>query len=364
MAVTLEWVRDNYDTNKNRYIEKDETAKAVNDYLLTNTITKEQYIAVQAAYEKQTQLPPYTTPPPTTARGQIVSIDPPPSAKHNERAVVNVTIKNIGGSDGSFKVQVNVTASYTKLISPGNTAVFAVHALTPSTGTSATFTLKCIIDGTVDATKTFTITLTPPPTTVTLEWIRDRYDANKDSYIDKSETAKALNDYLSAKTITKEQYDAVQLAYDNQTLLPAYPTPPVNGDIDPDLTTPDVRSLEAGKYNITITKSGYNTVYATITVSSAGQVSCTDAVCLASGYPRVEASVTSVKVYMAAAAPPTIAKCTWIATKDTSKVAFISELILAYNHIPDLTFPVLSKEISDGILMYNNLGTPQTLWGC
>ena len=57
---------------------------------------------------------------------------------------------------------------------------------------------------------------------VTLEWVRDHYDSSKDRHIDKNEALKAMNDLIYSGSITREQFDAVKLAYDNNTLLPAY----------------------------------------------------------------------------------------------------------------------------------------------
>ena len=58
MAVTLEWIRDNYDTNKNRYMDRDETMSAVNDFY-SNMISMEQVGAVRDAFDAHTLLPAY-----------------------------------------------------------------------------------------------------------------------------------------------------------------------------------------------------------------------------------------------------------------------------------------------------------------
>ena len=57
--------------------------------------------------------------------------------------------------------------------------------------------------------------------TVTLKWVRDHYDKNKDRYIDRYEVSPASYD-LAVGTITQEQYDAVEAAWKDGTLLPAY----------------------------------------------------------------------------------------------------------------------------------------------
>lgn len=205
MAVTLTWIRDNFDANKDRYIDYDEFKVAVRAYA-TGKITYEEYIAVKAAYDDKTLLPAY---------------------------------------DGA-----------------------------------------------------------PPPTDgVTLIWIRDHYDANKNRFIDASENKQAIYDFNVGK-ITRDQMAAVVAAHTDRTHLPAYDGEPPAG-IDP-VTTPDTRSLEEGTYNIVVTKSGYATVYAKIRITSTGNASCisvTGGLCYGTGYPRVIASGKSVKVYMAGGAP-------------------------------------------------------------
>ena len=57
---------------------------------------------------------------------------------------------------------------------------------------------------------------------VTLVWVRDHYDKNKDRYIDRYEVSPASYD-LAVGTITQEQLDAVEAAWEDGTLLPAYP---------------------------------------------------------------------------------------------------------------------------------------------
>ena len=59
----------------------------------------------------------------------------------------------------------------------------------------------------------------------TLEWVRDHYDVNRDRKIDYDEGISSVKDFLN-NVITKEQLDAVQAAYNDQTLLPTYGTSP------------------------------------------------------------------------------------------------------------------------------------------
>jgi len=57
-------------------------------------------------------------------------------------------------------------------------------------------------------------------------------------------------------------------------------------------------------------------------------------------------------------------RCGWLAAKDTSKVVFISEMVLAYNNLANIGFTPTAAEIGNAVLMYSNLGTPKSLWGC
>jgi hypothetical protein len=297
-----------YDLNGDCKIDSSEAWKATQDGA-AGIITEAQAKQVNDAYLAGANV--CVTP--SAAKGELYDVFCPTSVLQGSSIDARFRVKNVGGSVGTFKVALYRGTTLVVQTSTWNQAAgttsaeLKLNTTAPGTGTSVTHTLKCMRGGVVDDTETCTIRLTQPTTAVTLEWIRDRYDADKDRYIDVSENWKAAQDY-NAGRITTEQQKAVQSAYTNHTLLPAYPT---NGGIDPDLTTPAVRSLEAGKYNIIVTKRDYNTVYATINVSSTGQVSCTDAVCLASGYPRVEASGTSVKVHMAATAVVSDA-CSWI----------------------------------------------------
>jgi len=60
MAVTLEWVRDNYDTDKTRRISEDERNSAFDDWTAGN-ITQPDFMVVLNAYDNQTLLPAYGT---------------------------------------------------------------------------------------------------------------------------------------------------------------------------------------------------------------------------------------------------------------------------------------------------------------
>ena len=61
MVVTLEWVRDNYDVNKSRYIEKNEKDSAFDDWT-AGTIQGLEFMAISDAYDHHTLLPTYGLP--------------------------------------------------------------------------------------------------------------------------------------------------------------------------------------------------------------------------------------------------------------------------------------------------------------
>lgn len=96
---------------------------------------------------------------------------------------------------------------------------------------------------------------------------------------------------------------------------PPPPPPTIGGDPS---STATKKSLAAGDHNITITKNNYETVTAKINVSSKGLVSCesvTGGSCEGTGYPRVEASGTSVKVYMATGVSVVTSYAEWVTSK-------------------------------------------------
>jgi len=66
MAVTLTWVRDHYDSGKDRYIDQDEVKQVIYDYN-GKEITKEQMDAALDAWRGHVLLPAYSTP--TTEQG-------------------------------------------------------------------------------------------------------------------------------------------------------------------------------------------------------------------------------------------------------------------------------------------------------
>jgi hypothetical protein len=39
-------------------------------------------------------------------------------------------------------------------------------------------------------------------------------------------------------------------------------------------------------------------------------------------------------------------------------------MVLAYNNLANIGFTPTAAEIGNAVLMYSNLGTPNSLWGC
>lgn len=255
MAVSLLWVRDNYDSNRNRHIDSDELSQAVSDNI-DGKITDEELEAVRVAWRDDTLLPEYAGPDPM------------------------------------------------------------------------------------------------------LIWVRDHYDVDKDRYISYEEAHTAQIDYGEGR-INVDQYVAVVHAYNEKTLLPEYsPTPPG--------TETRTMSLTEGDHTIEINLAGYEQLKAKIHVGSTS-VTCVSesgfAACGGSGTPRIDVSGWDVHAYMKKVGGVT-ARCTWIATQDTAKVSFISEMVLAYNHLASIGFTPTASEIGNAVLMYSGLGTPTSLWGC
>ena len=347
MAVTLLWIRDHYDANKNCYIDESEATAASADY--PDKITMEELFAVLDAHDLHTPLPAYTTPP--SAKGEIVNPGYPATAIHGTDIVIACSVKNTGESTGTFNVelyegatQIGGTPSFSQ--SAGTTSrMRGFSATVPSTGTGVTYTLKCIRDGAVDDTETFTIALSSPPgcPDPTCSDISTTNDAPKsgeqvrlyadwdggDGHVITSASwdfgdgtvSTVANPYkiwtnptsysvvYTVRLVVKNDCGKQKAVTKDITVAPPYVPPPTNGGDPSSIAIP--KSLEVGDYNIKVEKSGYEIVTAKTTVSSSGLVSCTDAVCLASGYPRVVASASSVRVYMAEGVAVSDV-CTWI----------------------------------------------------
>ena len=198
MAVTLEWISDHYDANKNRYIEKEEAIISLN-HRLAGTITVEEYEAVQAVYVMHTLLPvtlewirdhydknndcviddsevddafndvqagnitdaefdkvveafesqTYLCVE-TPAKGKIVYPNYPTTAIVGASITVECRVKNTGGSSGTFKLALykgtaRITQTSTWNQGAGTTTgIKRLNTTVPSTGTNVSYVLKCI----------------------------------------------------------------------------------------------------------------------------------------------------------------------------------------------------------------------------
>ena len=180
MAVSLTWVRDNYDTNKNRYIDDAEKAAAVADWSI-DKITTEELQRVAGAHLDHTLLPEYGTTPSVSLLWIRDNYDNNPQNRYIEHA------ERMKAQDDYFDDKITLEQA------EAVTAAYNNHTFLPEYDSSS----------------------------VTLEWVRDNYDTNKTRYVDKNEMTTAYDDY-TANRITYAQYLKVQNAYMVGTLLPEY----------------------------------------------------------------------------------------------------------------------------------------------
>jgi len=149
MAISTTWVRDNYDANKNRYIDQNEFHKAEEEHH-GGEITEAQLDAVLAAYQNHTLLPTYSSPTTTVAKGKIVNFNYPSSSTVGERIAIRAGVQNIGTSSGTFKLQLfmgytRVAQSTSFSVASGQTSSSkSLYINTPSSGLSVAYKLKCV----------------------------------------------------------------------------------------------------------------------------------------------------------------------------------------------------------------------------
>lgn len=147
VPVSLEWIRDHYDTNKSRYIDLSEFYSAEEDYR-GGDLTEEQLDAVYDAYDKHTLLPAY--PAPAVAKGSIVNVNYPTTATNGASISIRAAVKNTGDASGLFKLQIykgtsRIAQSSLHTVAAGSTGT--THSMSvnlPSTGTAVSYTIKCI----------------------------------------------------------------------------------------------------------------------------------------------------------------------------------------------------------------------------
>ena len=180
---------------------------------------------------------------------------------------------------------------------------------------------------------------------VTLTWIRDNYDTDKNRYISADELAVAEADWHDNK-ITMDQFAAVMNAKAGHILLPAYSSTPA----PPSGTETRTVSLDEGNHEIQVIVTGYDQFKATINVSSTS-VSCVSVVgghCGGSGVPRVSTSGWTVTTYLKATSG-TGNYSSWLAGKgglDNITLSDIFDLKDKLVSLPsDLTFTPTMPEI-------------------
>ena len=146
--MTFEWVRDHYDTNKNRYIDQNELQVAEDDFYHNETINEEELGAVYDAYDKHTLLPAYGAPP--SAKGELRNVSYPPTATNGTVIDVQCRVYNSGGAAGTFKValyqgakRVSQTSTWYQSANT-TTGIKTVSTTVPGMGTSVSYMLKCI----------------------------------------------------------------------------------------------------------------------------------------------------------------------------------------------------------------------------
>ena len=79
MAVTLEWIRDHYDADRNRRIDNDEKNKAFTDWN-AGKINIVEFTGVLAAFDNNTLLPDYGFYTMSVSDGHVISVNIPSGA--------------------------------------------------------------------------------------------------------------------------------------------------------------------------------------------------------------------------------------------------------------------------------------------
>lgn len=146
-SVSLEWVRDNYDISRNRYISFSEVSNAATDHRTKGTITEAQYNAVHAAYKNRTLLPEW--PATTIAKGQLVYVTHPSTGEHNTNVTITCKVRNTGDASGRFVVSltggnINVRSSQMTVSPNATSPVISFSARLPTSGSKVIYSLKCI----------------------------------------------------------------------------------------------------------------------------------------------------------------------------------------------------------------------------
>lgn len=146
MARGLTWIRDNYDTNRSRYIEDSEVTLAQTDYT-AQRISMADLFEVLDANANHTLLPAYGTV--KVAKGLLVNFSYPTSAEPNKRIAIRAAVQNTGTANGTFRLRVTGGGSTTQtstftVSAGGRSPTQTMYIRTPSSGRSASYNLKCV----------------------------------------------------------------------------------------------------------------------------------------------------------------------------------------------------------------------------
>lgn len=127
-------------------------------------------------------------------------------------------------------------------------------------------------------------------------------------------------------------------------------------------------NLTPGQHTIEMTLAGYDTLKATISISSTGSISCISVVkgyCNSSAHPGIKISSNVITGYLKASA---IGMCQWATNKggwDKIGAFDIMALVKGYTGEQSAGFTVRSADIMGAVAYYsNNKSSGNSLSGC
>ena len=268
--ATLEWVRDNYDSNKDRYIDKSEHDVAFKDWT-AGKIDVSAFMSVLGAYDNHTLLPAYDTPTEITCDG------PTPNFPSGCDLLKYYDVQKDGVISGNDAFAASVHAGQGTI-----------------TDEEYAFVVKARDAGSINALCPGCYSPTPPPVVCTPGETRCVTDCILETC--KSDGTGWISSICPAGTICKN----------GEWVKSTTPTPP------PGTETRTIELTE-GNHSIYVALSGYDTLQATINVSSTG-VACVSVVggaCGGTGLPRVSTSGWTVSTFLKTATTVSDV-CSWI----------------------------------------------------